>query len=45
MDTCKNCGKPIYWLDDLGLWYHWNLADALHCPTPSYQVEPAAVKA
>jgi hypothetical protein len=39
-ESCKDCSKTIYWVEDLGLWYHWNLADMLTCP--SAKVEPAA---
>ena len=41
--TCKDCGKRIYWVDDLGVWYHWNQMDMLTCP--SLKVEPAEVQA
>lgn len=30
--NCKGCGKRIYWVDDLGLWYHSGLYDMLTCP-------------
>ena len=42
-DICKDCGKPIYWVEDLALWYHDSLADSLACP--STDVEPAGVTA
>lgn len=41
--TCKDCGKPIYWVDDLSLWYHQRLSDALYCQ--AIYVEPAEVTA
>lgn len=37
--TCKDCGKKIYWVDDLSLWYHRDLRDMLTCPAVT--IEPA----
>ena len=38
-DTCKTCGKPIYWVSHLQLWYHEHSTDMLTCPAAV--VEPA----
>jgi hypothetical protein len=42
-ESCKDCGKTIYWVQDLGVWYHWNQIDMLTCPaeriTPADRAE------
>lgn len=31
-DYCNDCRGEIYWVDNLGCWYHMSTADMLTCP-------------
>ena len=41
-ETCKDCGKPIHFVEHENRWYHDGLNDILACPSTDLILKPAA---